>query len=82
MSIENPPAFPMGDPTHGGYDGMTLRDYFAGQALAGMGPWMPPADHGPFNWDSREDVCALKSRWAYAQADAMLAARQKGTSDA
>lgn len=55
--------------------GMSLRNWFAGQALAGMGVWIPPADYGPFNWDSREDVCSLKSRWAYAQADAMLATR-------
>ena len=33
---ENPQAFPHGNPTHGGDIGMTLRDYFAGQALAGF----------------------------------------------
>lgn len=33
----NPPAFPR-TPGHflGGYDGMTLRDWFAGQALGGF----------------------------------------------
>ncbi len=69
MSIENPPAFPMGDPTHGGYDGMTLRDYFAGQALAGLAhvdPWVGEI---------------AKAQMAYEIADAMLTARQKGTPD-
>ena len=26
-------AFPAGDPTHGGHQGMTLRDYFAAKAM-------------------------------------------------
>ena len=38
---ENPQAFPHGNPTHGGTTGMTLRDYFAGQALAGMTAMLP-----------------------------------------
>lgn len=29
-------AFPTGNPTHGGHSGMTLLDYFAGQALVGL----------------------------------------------
>ena len=29
-------AFPMGNPEQGGNDGMTLHDYYAGQALAGI----------------------------------------------
>jgi hypothetical protein len=63
--IENPPAFPRLD---GGYlnhkmqEGMTLRDYFAGQALA-----MAQADT-PKNL----------AEWAYMVADAMLAQRTKG----
>lgn len=47
------------------YGGMTLRDYFAGQALAGMlanssarGAWATYAEH------------------SYAQADAMISARE------
>jgi len=31
----NPPAFPR-DYVSGGHDGMTLRDYFAGQAVMGL----------------------------------------------
>lgn len=67
MKNENPPAFPnIGNsswsmpPT----EGMTLRDYFAGQALAGRMAW----NSMYANWD---DAAAD----AYAMADAMLAAR-------
>ena len=70
MTIENPPAFPTdGRIQHGtAYDGMTLRDYFAGQALASQGRL-------PAHWDERSIV-----KWAYRVADAMLAARQEPTS--
>lgn len=69
------PAFPCGGDL---YSGMSLRDYFAGQALAGIcaawphmkhpkeaeyGGWVPPADHVGY--------------WAYRLADAMLAEREK-----
>jgi len=47
--------------------GMTLRDYFAGQALAGM---CYKADW----YDGEENVLA---RWAYDIADAMLAERER-----
>lgn len=43
-------------------DGMTLRDYFAGQALAGMDGDNPP------------DAMAA---WAYEAADAMMKERDK-----
>jgi hypothetical protein len=77
--IENPPAFPQhpsamvaservwGDP------GMSLRDWFAGQALAGLAA----VDHGN-DWGragkGHGPACA---RMAYAIADAMLAARKE-----
>lgn len=59
-------AFPMGNPTHGGNDGMTMRDYFAGQALA---------ESTRDIWDSHkyEDV----AKRAYGIADAMLAERER-----
>ena len=60
---KNPPAFPMGDPTNGGYDGMTLRDWFAGQALAGLLAHASGED--PFK----------SPAMAFTLADAMLAAR-------
>jgi len=49
----------------------TLRDYFAGQALVGMGNWKgkPDAD--------MDVVRKLKAEWSYAQADEMLIARDK-----
>lgn len=62
---ENPPAFPKGG-AYSMQSGMTLRDWFAGQALAGM---MTEAD------GARPEYCA---RFAFAVADAMLAERAKG----
>ena len=62
------PAFPtlFIEPKYGsGYKGMTLRDYFAGQALAGIMA-------GNYTSNSLEWV----QREAYALADAMLAARE------
>ena len=60
------PAFPshgsMGEVTH---EGMTLRDYFAGQAIAGK-LLMPGTAYD-------ETDCA---RFAYEMADAMLKARE------
>lgn len=50
--------------------GMSLRDWFAGQVLAGMcgGGWRPDDN------EARETL----ARDAYKVADAMLAARSKG----
>lgn len=68
-------AFP-GQPAYGtppagvtvmyGQRGMSLRDWFAGQALVGMGTWSP--------WDPMDQD--QRARWAYQQADAMLKARE------
>lgn len=59
------PAFPYNFPPDNpfGGEGMSLRDWFAGQALAGM-----DVDGG-----SPE----TNARWAYRVADAMLAARKE-----
>ena len=47
-------------------DGMSLRDWFAGQALAG---------NLAADTQSRHDA-SKQAAWAYAQADEMLAARK------
>ena len=63
MSTIGGPAFPT---SNGGRpdDGMTLRDYFAGQAII--------AYHADGNFSASEDV----ANWCYKIADAMLEARE------
>ena len=72
----NPPAFPSEGEGHGNpryhSPGMTLRDWFAGQALAGMGTWMPPSATAML---SADETMRQRSNWAYRHADALLAAR-------
>ena len=63
-------------PSHGSmgeveHRGMSLRDWFAGQALIGLGVWRPPS-----STPSMTDYQARVS-YAYLTADAMLAERQK-----
>ena len=57
-------AYPTGNPTQGGHDGMSLRDWFAGQAMTHI------ADSCYGSLVQRADEC-------YALADAMLAQRDK-----
>ena len=64
--MNNPQAFPHGNPTHGGEQGMTLRDYFAAQAMQGL----LAADTG-FTMYSAE-IAEI----AYKQADEMIKARE------
>jgi hypothetical protein len=53
--------------------GMSLRDWFAGQALSAIGTWWPgPADL------SSADIQKTRAKYCYQQADAMLAAREPG----
>ena len=61
------PAFPHRNDLCPQMNGMTLRDWFAGQALAGMNA----ADR---RWEggNKDMACA-----AYSQADAMIAARSE-----
>lgn len=62
MGDENPSA-----------QGMSLRDWFAGQALAGMGTWMPMSADGMLVSAKTQQA---RAAWAYDQADAMLATRK------
>lgn len=54
-----------------GYGGMTLRDWFAGQALAGL---LASPNWGPVDGRAAEERYAMS---AYLQADAMLVERER-----
>jgi len=77
---ENPPAFPpaitvsaAGDVYHG-FNGMGLRDWFAGQALPAIIAATSAGQHSP---DVGEGgVVRAMADDAYSLADAMLAARE------
>jgi hypothetical protein len=60
---------------HGAQDGMTLRDWFAGQALAGM---LAYSHVNPQRGNYHEN-CSVEgaAEDAYRYADAMLAEREK-----
>lgn len=85
MTIENKEIDWGGNafPAEGGADsglhsdpGMSLRDWFAGQALAGMLA-MPSLDNGNFHNNCGEPF-AGPAGYAYRMADAMIAARKGG----
>lgn len=63
------------DDMYPAYPGMTLRDWFAGQALAGI-----CSDGAALRRFQEAGLQAseVAAQSAYAAADAMLAARQKG----
>jgi len=72
------PAFPSGKSEKTGYEntlpyyeGMTLRDWFAGQALAGMMAYQN-SSRGDFHTNCDDETIA---KTTYAYADAMLTAR-------
>ncbi len=70
-SESNPPAFPR-DHRHIGHNGMSLRDWFAGQAMAAIISKTPSERIAKS--DAVEAEIALG---AYTYADAMLATRQE-----
>ena len=68
------PAFPLAVPVGDGLGiqhGMSLRDWFAGQALAGM---LASDQVGESQWADNKDYAAS---FAYKMADAMLQERAK-----
>lgn len=73
--MDNPPAFPTTKPLDGWGDpnqGMTLRDYFAGQAMIALharGAGTPP--------DCRVESLSADAYVFYQMADAMLAVRTR-----
>ncbi|SLK04001.1 hypothetical protein [Novosphingobium mathurense] len=67
---ENPPAFPHELPSGGSVSGMSLRDWFAGQALGGM--LASEGDQSGYYHDA-----AFSAQRAYSLADAMLAERDR-----
>jgi hypothetical protein len=73
MSDDGGPAFPVteSDRCYASY-GMTLRDWFAGQALAGL-----IASESMSTEESAHLTAPADARRAYAMADAMLAARKE-----
>jgi hypothetical protein len=65
---ENPPAFPHVNERYALSDGMTLRDWIAGQALAGL--------LASTNYDANpHGFTGDSAKASYAIADAMLAER-------
>lgn len=71
------PAYPHGYSAQANsMPGMSLRDWFAGQALAGMLA-MPEHDNGNFHNNCGEPFIG-PARYAYRMADAMIAARKAG----
>ena len=70
------PAFPQTTP-FGSSGGMTLRDWLAGQALAG---WLASFDANMVHpvRNNTEDSTAMA---CYKMADAMLAEREKGANE-
>lgn len=64
----NEPAFPVTSEIIGHWSGMTLRDYFAAQAMQGM--CSTP------QWPMSKEMIEIAKR-AYFQADAMLHERAK-----
>jgi len=81
--VENPPAFPQPLTRYDGDEGMRLRDWFAGQALAGMTAqaderrWHGQSDdiQGIRSW--RSELARSDADYCYILADAMLRARKE-----
>lgn len=67
----NEPAFPI----HPHYQGLTLRDWFAGQALCGI--LTCPEDHGKALNKDYQVRDALRAEQAYDYAELMLAEKAK-----
>jgi hypothetical protein len=81
--MNNPPAFPTTKPLNSWDDpnqGMTLRDYFAAQAMTGAQVW-DAVLNGKEAQFAQENGAEMLVTIAYAVADAMLRARQTTKGD-
>ena len=61
------------------HQGMTLRDWFAGQALITLGEGNPNLPDDPADirhWPKPMVMAVRRAKWAYLQADAMIEARK------
>lgn len=78
-NIDNPPAFPTdGRIQHGtAYDGMSLRDWFAGQAIGAIVAATSAGQHHPIFPGEETRIVDAMARDAYQIADAMLSARKQ-----
>lgn len=70
-------AFPLSRESEGWFEpGMSLLDYFAGQALVALGNWSPTQTGVTMQkWPPPDEIKRLRAEWAYQQAAAMLEAR-------
>lgn len=77
---DNPPAFPspMIPEWSEGANGMTLRDYFAGQVIPAVIAATSAGRHHPVRFGENTTLHQGMARDAYEMADAMLAERAKG----
>jgi len=78
MSVDNPLIFPIRDVNeHPGPFGLTLRDWFAGQAIAAIITATSAGQHHPGR--SKPDASTLEGMAldAYELADALLHARKE-----
>lgn len=75
QAIPQPVAVGPSDDLYPAYPGMSLRDWFAGQALTGLLA-EPQAEDGEPGLGLGRNYAANAAKAAYRMADAMLAARQ------
>lgn len=76
--VQNPPAFPHPSGAQG-CDGMTLRDWFAGQAIGPiLASWYDdPTRIDEYGFPGDNENRELIAGFAYAMADAMLREREE-----
>jgi hypothetical protein len=60
-----------------GSKGMSLRDWFAGQALVALVSGQDRVLIGNYCSESGKEIATVCADWSYAQADAMLKAREQ-----